>query len=74
MWRWVYDRRHSCSRSLAACDEAGYALAGEDGATDVPGLYVAGDVRRKLLRQVVTAVADGANAVTAAAAWIGRNN
>lgn len=59
---------------LAACDEAGYVLAGEDGATDVPGLYVAGDVRKKLLRQVVTAVADGANAVTAAAAWIGRNN
>ncbi len=59
---------------LAACDQAGYVPAGEDGATDVPGIYVAGDVRKKLLRQVVTAVADGANAVTAAAAWIGRKS
>ncbi len=59
---------------LVSCDQAGYVIAGEDGATDVPGVYVAGDVRKKLLRQVVTAVADGANAVTAAAAWIGRNN
>lgn len=59
---------------LATCDPAGYVSAGEDCATDVPGIYVAGDVRKKLLRQVVTAVADGANAVTAAAAWISRNN
>ena len=57
-------------KGLAACDQAGYVLAGEDGATDVPGIYVAGDVRKKPLRQIVTAVADGANAVTAAAAWI----
>lgn len=55
-------------KGLAACDEAGYVLAGEDGATDVPGIYVAGDVRKKPLRQVVTAVADGANAVMSAAA------
>ncbi len=59
---------------LATCDPAGYVSAGEDCATDVPGIYAAGDVRKKLLRQVVTAVADGANAVTAAAAWISRNN
>ncbi len=58
-------------KDLALCDEAGYVPAGEDGATGVPGIYVAGDIRRKPLRQVVTAVADGANAVTAAAAWIG---
>lgn len=56
-------------KGLVSCDPAGYVLAGEDGATDVPGIYVAGDVRKKPLRQVVTAVADGANAVTAAAAW-----
>ena len=41
-------------------------LAGEDCATDVPGLFVAGDVRRKPLRQIVTAVADGANAAVSA--------
>ena len=59
-------------RGLADCDKAGYVLAGEDGATNIPGLYVAGDIRKKPLRQVVTAVADGANAVTAAAAWISK--
>lgn len=57
-------------RELVNCDEAGYVLAGEDGATNVPGIYAAGDIRKKPLRQVVTAVADGANAVTAAGAWI----
>lgn len=60
-------------QGLAECDEAGYVLAGEDGATSVPGIYVAGDVRKKPLRQVITAVADGANAVTAAGAWISQN-
>ena len=44
-------------------DEQGYFLAGEDCATDTPGIFVAGDLRKKKLRQVVTAVADGANAV-----------
>lgn len=57
-------------QGLADCDDAGYVLAAEDGATNVPGIYAAGDIRKKPLRQVVTAVADGANAVTAAAAWI----
>lgn len=50
-------------------DEAGYVLAGEDGATNVPGIYVAGDIRKKPLRQVVTAVADGANAAVNAGAY-----
>lgn len=53
-------------RDLVACDEGGYVLAGEDCATDRKGLFVAGDVRRKPLRQIVTAVADGANAATSA--------
>ncbi len=43
--------------------ENGFIRAGEDGATSIPGVYVAGDLRTKNLRQVVTAVADGANAV-----------
>ncbi len=46
------------------CDEGGYVIAGEDGATSAPGIFVAGDSRKKRLRQIVTAVADGANAVT----------
>ncbi|HIS39643.1 MAG TPA: thioredoxin-disulfide reductase [Candidatus Aphodovivens avistercoris] len=41
-------------------DAAGYIVAGEDGAASVPGVWAAGDVRTKALRQVVTAVADGA--------------
>lgn len=49
---------------LARCDEKGYLAAGEDCATSCPGLYAAGDIRGKKLRQVVTAVADGANAIT----------
>lgn len=57
---------------LAQLDDAGYVVAGEDGVTGTPGLFVAGDVRRKPLRQVVTAVADGAEAATSAAAYLGR--
>lgn len=49
-----------------ALNEAGYAIAGESGATNVPGVFVAGDVREKPLRQVTTAASDGANAATAA--------
>ena len=45
-------------------DVAGYLIAGEDCATDVAGVYAAGDIRTKKLRQIVTAVADGANAIT----------
>ncbi len=51
-------------------DGAGYLRAGEDCATNVPGIFAAGDVRTKALRQIVTAAADGANAVASAEAWI----
>ena len=44
-------------------DEKGYIIAGEDGVTNLPGIFVAGDGRSKNLRQVVTAVSDGANCV-----------
>lgn len=44
------------------CDEAGYIYASEDGVTNIPGVFAAGDVRKKPLRQIITAVADGANA------------
>lgn len=56
--------------TLADCDPAGYVLAGEDCASSCKGLYVAGDIRKKPLRQVVTAVADGANAAVAAAEFV----
>ena len=44
-------------------DGGGYVAAGEDTVTSIPGVYAVGDVRSKQLRQVVTAVADGAVAV-----------
>lgn len=43
-----------------ATDEAGYIVTDENGATSVDGVWAAGDVRKKALRQVVTAVSDGA--------------
>ncbi len=44
-------------------DEKGYIVADESCATSIPGVFAAGDIRSKRLRQVSTAVADGANAV-----------
>ena len=44
-------------------DEKGYIIADETCATSIPGVFAAGDIRSKKLRQVSTAVADGANAV-----------
>ena len=44
-------------------DRSGYVVAGETTETNIPGVYAVGDMRTKLLRQVVTAVADGAMAV-----------
>ena len=53
-------------KNLVALDEGGYIIAGEDCVTSTPGIFAAGDIRTKQLRQVVTAVADGANAVISA--------
>lgn len=50
-------------RDVARLDATGYVVAGEDCQSSVPGLFAAGDVRTKNLRQVVTAAADGAVAV-----------
>ena len=50
-------------RDQLALDSAGYVIAGEDTATGIPGVYAVGDVRTKQLRQIVTAVSDGAVAV-----------
>ena len=51
-------------QGLVDMDEGGYIVAGEDGKTNVPGIFVAGDVRTKKLRQIITAASDGANAVS----------
>lgn len=57
-------------KDLVELDPTGYVKADETGTTSLPGLYVAGDARTKKLRQVVTAVADGANATTAVAEYL----
>lgn len=44
-------------------DDSGYVISGEDCRTNIPGVFAVGDVRTKQVRQVVTAVADGAVAV-----------
>ena len=48
----------------------GYIAADETCETGVPGVFAAGDVRKKQLRQIVTAVADGANVVTSAERYL----
>lgn len=57
-------------KELVTLDEAGYVNAEETGETSLAGLYVAGDARTKKLRQVVTAVSDGANAATAVVEYL----
>ena len=54
-------------------DEQGYIVAGEDTRTSIPGIFAAGDVRTKQLRQVITAAADGANAVTSVERYLSGN-
>ena len=49
---------------LVQMDDKGYVVADETCKTSCPGVFVAGDVRTKPLRQVLTATADGANAIT----------
>lgn len=51
-------------------DSQGYIIAGENTLTNVPGVFAAGDVRTKTLRQVVTAVSDGAVAQQAAQEYL----
>lgn len=53
----------SAFASLLEVNDQNYIVAGEDCATSVPGIYAAGDIRTKKLRQIITAAADGANAV-----------
>lgn len=51
-------------------DELGYIVTDENMRTNLPGVFAAGDIRRKLLRQIVTACADGAIAAAAAEKYI----
>jgi len=55
---------------LIKLDERGYIIADENMHTSRPGIFAAGDIRQKTLRQVVTAVADGAIAAVSAEKYI----
>ena len=57
-------------KGICKLDNTGYICAGEDCVTSEPGIFAAGDVRTTPLRQVITAAADGANAVNSAEKYI----
>ncbi|MDZ4122410.1 MAG: thioredoxin-disulfide reductase [Candidatus Cloacimonadaceae bacterium] len=55
-------------------DSGGFVITDESMHTNIPGIYAAGDIRSKLLRQVVTATSDGAIAAWSAEKWILENS
>ena len=57
-------------RDTVPCDEKGYIIAGEDCVTKAEGIFAAGDLRTKQVRQIITAVADGACAVASAERYL----
>lgn len=57
-------------RGQLALDGAGYVVAGEDTRTEIPGVFAAGDLRARPLKQVITAAADGAVAATMAIRYV----
>ncbi|MBO5852537.1 MAG: thioredoxin-disulfide reductase [Clostridia bacterium] len=59
-------------KGILPIDEQGYIIAGEDTKTAIPGVFAAGDVRTKTLRQIVTAVSDGAVAASQAEEYLSK--
>ena len=66
------DPETSLVADLAELDAQGYAITDDRMATRTPGLFCAGDMRAKPLRQIITAAADGAIAATSAASFLGQ--
>lgn len=66
------DPNSALVKDIVELDGNGYIIANETGLTSAPGIFAAGDVRTKSLRQVVTAVSDGANAAVSAENYINR--
>lgn len=54
----------SVYKTAIQADPSGYLIAGESCETNIPGVFAAGDVRTKELRQIITAASDGANSIT----------
>lgn len=65
-----YQPSNEIFRDKINMDSLGYFIAGEDCATNIPGVFVAGDCRIKPLRQIATAVSDGAVSGNAAASYV----
>lgn len=61
---------NDCFGDLVELDENGYILTNDEMRTKTPGLFAAGDTRRKSLRQIVTACSDGAQAATSAHEYV----
>jgi thioredoxin reductase (NADPH) len=61
-------------KNLSLEFENAYVVSDETGITNVNGVFVAGDIRKKQLRQAVTAVADGANSATSAINYLVSKN
>lgn len=61
-------------KDMLELDEGGYICAGEEGITSAAGVFAAGDIRTKALRQVVTAVSDGANTVASVQKYLWRKD
>lgn len=57
-------------KNIVQIDEKGYIITDTEMKTNVPGIFAAGDVRKKILRQVITATADGAIAAISAERYI----
>ena len=60
-------------KSVVELDEQGFIITDPTMHTKIPGLYAAGDVVQKVLRQVITAASDGATAAFSAEKWIEEN-
>ena len=60
-------------KGVAELDPNGYIIAGEDCVTSAKGIFAAGDVRTKTLRQVITAAADGANSISSVQKYLTEN-
>ena len=65
-----YDPISALFEGKVTMDDSKYIITDDDMRTNVPGVFAAGDIRKKSLRQVITAAADGAIASTIAEHYI----
>jgi len=65
-----YNPNNELVKGLLELDSAGFVTTDNDMQTSVPGVFAAGDIRSKLLRQISTAVGEGATAAFAAERYL----